>query len=33
MAAAPTPGLLRGNPIPVEQQQMAMLQQPQITLI
>ena len=33
MAAAPTPGLLRGNPMPVEQQQMAMLQQPQITLI
>ena len=33
MAAATQPGLLRGNPIPVEQQQMAMLQQPQITLI
>jgi hypothetical protein len=33
MAAAAPPGLLRGNPIPVEQQQMAMLQQPQITLI
>lgn len=31
-AVAP-PGLLRGNPIPVEQQQMAMLQQPQISLI
>jgi hypothetical protein len=30
---APSAGLLRGNPIPVEQQQMAMLQQPQITLI
>lgn len=33
MAAAPQAGLLRGNPMPVEQQQMAMLQQPQITLI
>ena len=32
MAAAPTPGLLRGTPSP-EQPQMAMLQQPQITLI
>lgn len=30
---APSAGLLRGNPMPVEQQQMAMLQQPQITLI
>lgn len=30
---APSAGLMRGNPMPVEQQQMAMLQQPQITLI
>ena len=30
---APSAGLLRGNPIPMEQQQMAMLQQPQISLI
>ena len=29
----PSAGLLRGNPIPMEQQQMAMLQQPQISLI
>jgi hypothetical protein len=33
MAAATQPGLLRGNPIPMEQQQTAMLQQPQISLI
>jgi hypothetical protein len=33
MAASMQPGLLRGNPIPMEQQQTAMLQQPQISLI
>ena len=33
MAASMQPGLMRGNPIPMEQQQTAMLQQPQISLI